>query len=139
MFESALINSFYLYHSNEFCLKLGHGVFFGLIPIFVFAIKPATPLSSSHTCTTIDGVETLFPKRVTSFDGCNSWFLPIKSENIICYHSLKTIHFGLASQFLLAKFTWWQLCHCRKKIIINNWLVLPRLFPSNRRATRRGY
>ena len=67
------------YYSNEFCLKLGHGVFFGLMPTFVFASKPATPLSSSHTCTTIDGVEILFPKRVTSFDGCNSWFLPIKN------------------------------------------------------------
>ena len=59
-------------YSKEFCLKPGHGVFFGLTPIFVFASNPATPLSSSQTCTTIDGVEILFPNSVTSFDGCSS-------------------------------------------------------------------
>ena len=79
MYENLFLNEIILNYSNEFCLKPGHGVFFGLTPIFVFATNPATPLSS-QTCTTIDGVEILFPKRVTSFEGCSSWFLPAKEE-----------------------------------------------------------
>ena len=52
-------------------------MFFGLTPTLDFAIKLETPeLPSSHTWTTIDGVEILFPSSVTSFEGCSSWFFP---------------------------------------------------------------
>ena len=70
-------------------------MFFGLTPTLDFAIKLETPeLPSSHTWTTIDGVEILFPSSVTSFEGCSSWFFPtikIKNHKILKYDTVSRL------------------------------------------------
>ena len=63
--------------SKDTC-RIGQGVCLILPLVFPAFAAVLLIACSSQMCTTMEGVEMLFPSRVTSFDGWSSWFSPAK-------------------------------------------------------------